>query len=574
MRFFSKKDDLATKKQLPPDEKGRISFLSKWLKFFTAMVSGVLLAMAFPPLNWSSFAFVAMVPLMLIAMSYTSKKQLFFLGYIQGFFWAIFAFWWLREIDYAIPFFLAAILGVWFGVFLLIFRVFFKGIVWTNEIRLMSFTEREKAPISWWRELIFAFAAAAIFPCLEYFRIKLFPWNFIGVSQYKSIELIQVVEYTGIYGVTYLIFLVNSALAVNIYRVRNNIRNGRRCNLYSSLAAAVILFGVILLGAYRIAVKNREQRQLQEIKFGVVQGNISQRRVSDDQMAEEALNVYLALSEQLLNKHPEVDIVIWPETAVPYPYYGAHDISRKYRYLLSDLISKSHKKFLIGSLDFYLNRGEKRYELTNAALLFDSYGKNIGKYEKINRVPFGEFIPMRKFLPQWLIRIIDMNRDLRAGTCYEPLELMENVRAGMAICYESIFASLARRERQLGANILLAINNDAWYPRSSEPEQHLANAVFRAIENGVSALRVGNNGGTVLINRNGVIEQSLLSSPIDRGSGCGVISCQVPIESSEMTFYTRFGDVFLGILALIMVISLSFCIYKELKFKKIRSFNE
>ncbi len=575
MSFFSKNSDLTAENRLPGNESGKISLRIKLLRLLIAIGSGVLLAMAFPPLNLSALAFVAFVPNMILAMSYIRKRELFLLGYLQGVFWGLFSFWWLREINYAIPFMLSAILGLWFGVFMLFVRLAHRGIWLSMDAELAPYEERKKYILSWYRELFFAIVTASFFPCLEYIRIQMFPWNFIGVSQYKALPLIQIAEYTGIYGITYLIMLVNAVFASTIIQVRSSINNGKRCNLYAAMIVMVILGNVILFGTLRMRMKNIvNQLDCQTVNFGVVQGDISQRRHADQRMAEEALVTYAELSKKLLNEHPEVDIVIWPETAVPYPYFGAHDVSKKYRYQLSELITRYRKKFLIGSLDFYFNRATKEYELTNAALLFDIYGRNVSKYEKIHRVPFGEFIPFRKFLPDWVIKTIDMGRDLRAGTVYDPMQLRDNVRAGMAVCYESIFASLCRRERQLGANIFLAISNDAWYPTSSEPEQHIANAVFRMVENGISALRIGNNGGTVLINYNGEIVKSLLPSPIDRGQAYGVISAEVPKKTAEMTFYTKFGDVFLGILFIISLIGIGFCSHKELKFKKIRSFGD
>lgn len=573
MSFFRKKEKKTAEMQLPPNEKGRNSVLLKFFRSLVMIASGLVLASAFPPLNWSAFAFVSMIGLILFAMSYISKKQLFFLGCIQGYSWAIVSFWWLREIDYGIPFVLALILSLFFGVFALFVRFFYYRLYFSVESRLQPYEERKNYVPKWWRELIFIVVISAVFPCLEYIRIAMFPWNFLGVSQYKNLCLIQIVEYTGIYGVTYLIFLVNSALAVTIKQVKINISNGRKSNLYAALAVLIVLFGVMLFGMCRLMESDEIIGEKKIINFGVVQGDISQRRFANNDMAVEALDIYIDLSNKLLSEHKEVDLVIWPETAVPYPYFASHEVSRLYRYKLGELTEIYKTPFLIGSLDFVLNRQIRDYEMTNAALQFDRNGKCIGKYEKIKRVPFGEFVPLRKIYPDWLLRVVDMGRDLRAGTSYEPLNLPKDVKGGMAICYESIFASLNRRERQLGADMFIAINNDAWYPTSSEPEQHLANAVFRIIENRTPALRVGNNGGTVLLNRKGAVVKSLMESPIDRGRACGVITVELPKKPLPMTFYSRFGDLFLGILFLIGLGGVGFSIHNELKFKKIRSFN-
>lgn len=568
MIFFSKKVDSYEGMALPANEKWKISKLMFLAKTALMIVCGVFLAFAFPPLNYSAMAFIAMVPLIILTLSTHRIKLLAWYGYIFGFSWSICGFWWLREISIIIPFAISILIGLWFLVFALLAYWTGKNILYPAKIQVLPEIERLNYQVPFWRELLFVFAVAAYFPCLEYIRIGMFPWNFIGVSQWKNLALIQIVEYTGIYGVTYLIMLVNVALGLTVMNVYQNFHTNRIYKFRTMLLVICLLFGAACLGFIRFGVKERRDMKVQKIRFGVVQGDISQRRNSNSSMAKEALDIYLGLTSKLLKENPKIDIVIWPETAVPYPYYGGHDISFLYRYKLQEIINQYKVPFVIGTLDFVDNI-DGSFDLTNAAFLLDKNSQVVQKYEKINRVPFGEFIPFRAALPKKLVQSIDMGRDLRAGVNYEPLKILPNVKSGMAICYESIFASLARREKQLGANMLMAINNDAWYPTSSEPEQHLANAVFRMVENDIMALRVGNNGGTVVINQNGVVEKSLLPSAIDRGRGYGVMEIDLPIESSKFTFYTRFGDLFLLGLLILSVITIVFAYLNQLKFKKL-----
>jgi apolipoprotein N-acyltransferase len=137
-----------------------------------------------------------------------------------------------------------------------------------------------------------------------------------------------------------------------------------------------------------------------------------------------------------------------------------------------------------------------------------------------------------------------MNRDLLAGTDFSPVDLKDGVRAGMAICFESVFPYVARESVRRGANMLLVISNDAWYPTSNEPEQHFANALFRAVENRIPLLRCGNSSHTLWIDQCGIVRDTVLSNLHDRGRGQKVFTVQIPTEA-PLTFYARFGNIFI-----------------------------
>ena len=129
------------------------------------------------------------------------------------------------------------------------------------------------------------------------------------------------------------------------------------------------------------------------------------------------------------------------------------------------------------------------------------------------------------------------------------------MRAGVAICYEGIFSYLTRAFALRGANVLVVISNDAWYPTSSEPEQHLANAVMRAVETGLPMVRCGNNGGSLVVLPTGEITQILeVPGPekrleLRRGRGFRKLAVHVP-DHPAPTFFVRFGEWILLVLAI------------------------
>jgi apolipoprotein N-acyltransferase len=263
-----------------------------------------------------------------------------------------------------------------------------------------------------------------------------------------------------------------------------------------------------------------------------------------------------------------------------------------YQRRLYNLIQSTGKPMVIGSIDFEdLPPDSKLYPgMTNSALLLNNKGRMDSKYDKIHRVPFGEYVPFRKYLPQWIVKRIDMNRDLVGGKDFSPLNILPGVKAGISICFEDIFEYISRREALEGANLLLVITNDAWYPTSSEPDQHLANCVFRTIETGLPMIRCGNNSASCLIEPNGVISDCLFKKEVDgksrpapevRARRAGIINVQVPLKP-RLTFYARYGNIFIGFCWLLVLSGLVIVVFKwrnrkqilAAKFKKTRTDTE
>ena len=231
---------------------------------------------------------------------------------------------------------------------------------------------------------------------------------------------------------------------------------------------------------------------------------------------------------------------------------------------------------LIGTLDFaFPLPREAAPGFTNSALYFDKEGTLCYKYDKIHRVPYGEYIPFRKYLPEFLIKMVDMGRDLTPGVNRTPLILPGGPRVSVAICYEGVFGYLTREFARQGANVLLVLSNDAWYPRSSEPEQHLANAVMRAVETGLPMVRCGNNGGSLLVWPSGSVSEELraiggdvtIRFYLQRGRSCGVI--EVPyFDHPEPTFYVKHGEWLIGVFFVFFFALCGAAAANHLKFRK------
>lgn len=547
MIFFKKKSISYKGYSIPIDESYRISRTNRLLTLLLMILSGVLLSTAFPPLNWEIAAFFALIPLTVECIKNPVSCRLFGYGYFWSLAWSFCAFFWLREINPFIPIGISAIIGLWGGIYACLVSFIYRNVFISEKRALQDFKVREICDFPWYKALLFSAVSGGLFILLEYIRINMFPWNFIGATQYKMLYLIQIVKFTGIWGVSFLIVSVNAALGLCVWYSLEKMRSKTVYFKGVLTNAAIFAVLILMLCVYGyFSVKNAEKIPENgiKVKLGTVQGNISQRRISTSEMAQEALDTYLDLSHKLAAEKP--DIIIWPETAVPYPYFGGHKVCAMYRSKVHKLAAENKLPILLGTLDFKII-DRKNYEMTNSAFLIGKEGYLLDKYAKINRVPYGEFVPLRDILPPKIADAFGMGRDLKAGNDPSPMEILPNVRAGMAICYESIFASLARSEVNLGANILLAINNDAWYPVSSEPEQHAANALFRCIENNIHGFRSGNNGASVLILPSGRIGWSLSGHLLNRERKTGICEVILP-QKVEKTFYTKFGDIFLLII--------------------------
>ena len=168
-------------------------------------------------------------------------------------------------------------------------------------------------------------------------------------------------------------------------------------------------------------------------------------------------------------------------------------------------------------------------------------------------MPFGEFIPLNDKFPA-IGRLVGMGRNLTPGKAFRPVDLTKDVRAGIMICYEDVFAYAARELVRNGANFLLVITNDAWYPTSTEPEQHYANSVLRTVETRLPMLRCGNSNYSVLIDQFGRTVDSVTKridpatgmfelTPWEQKPAAAVMTVRVP-KNYRPTFYVKYGNVF------------------------------
>jgi apolipoprotein N-acyltransferase len=483
--------------------------------------SGILLALSFPKTEISWFAFIALVPLLYTLWRPERRISSFSCGLITGLTFYLGTINWLTltmENYGGVPRWLSLLILVIFSVYLAFYMALFSWGV----VRL----KRSPVPI--------VLTAPVLWVALEYGRGHLltgFPWALLGYSQYTNLLLIQVSDIVGVYGVSFIVVLVNTVLFKSAHYVKHFKSKGgppaTRGLLIALTSAISCLLLTLAYGAYRVEQFGRTHSE-KSIKVGVVQGNIEQNQKWDPAFRDKILAVHARLTR--LVAIAGTDLIIWPEASVPF-YFMA---DREYQSRLLRLIDDIGIDLLFGSPDYRVEEEKRNYY--NSTFLVSPGAKLKGSYDKMHLVPFGEYVPLRRAL--FFVRpIIEQIGDMTPG---REVTLMktDNWTCGTPICYEIILPDLVRRFVLKGADFIATLTNDDWFGHSSAPYQHFSMAVFRAVENRVSVVRAANSGISGVIAPDGRIVKKTEIFVED------AFTETFPVYKRTTTFYTRYGDVF------------------------------
>ena len=466
------------------------------------LASSAFLSLAYPTTDWSLFAWVGLVALLASALV-RGPREAFADGWLQG---TVFFLLLLRWLDHTfrnyslipwpltwLPILgLAAYCGLYFGLVATL-------VSWLRP-RLGDGWALATAPFLW---------VAA-----EWVRGQLlsgFPWGLLGYSQYRQLPLIQIGEWTGVYGVSFLIVAVNAALTAGVAL-------GLRRAALGGTIAALLVVGTLGFGFMRLAAAPPTH----VIQVAVIQPSIEQSLKWDPAYQRETLRIYTSLTREAGSRNPA--IILWPETAAP--IFLRRDPGLVVE--LQALSAEVNAPLLVGSLD-----GDGRGFYNSAFLLI---GQGIrGKYDKIHLVPFGEYVPLSGIIG-FVRRWAEFISEFQAGRI--PKVFREaDPPFGVVVCYEGIFPDLFREFVAGGAEYMVNITNDAWFGTTSGPWQHLAMLPFRAVENGVAIARAANTGISASVEPTGRIGMTL--GLFKRG----VLNVTLPLRQRR-TLYARFGDIF------------------------------
>lgn len=465
--------------------------------------SAVVLALTFPRTDWASAAWIALVPLFIVAVG-ARPRMAFAWGWLYGtiFFlvllrWLNFTFTTFSAIPWPLTWGPTLLLSVWCGLYI----AGVSGLVaWLGSRRSAGWA-LATAPFLWVGG--------------EWLRGHLlggFPWGTLGYSQYLRLPVIQIAELGGVHAVSLVVVTANAAVA-GVFLL------GWRSAL-TGLALGVMLLGATLgFGAWRL----REPPPPSEASVAIVQPSIEQPTKFDPELTTVVLQIYQELTRQAGAQRP--DIIVWPETASPTVLRRDPGLLR----MLSTMSGEIRVPLLVGSIDV-LEGVPPRF--TNSAFLVSEQGI-VGRYDKIHLVPFGEYVPLSGvigFVRSWAEFIADLEAGSSAVVFPGP-----PAPFGVVICYEGIFPDLFRQFVNNGARVMVNMTNDGWFGRTSGPEQHLTMYPLRAVEHRIAVVRAANTGVSAFIAPTGQIVRRL--GLYQRG----VIGERVPLRQGR-TLFTRLGD--------------------------------
>jgi len=515
--------------------------LSTWRCFGSgvalACLSGALLAACFPKAGVAVVAWVGLVPL-LVALEGAKPLQAFTYAYLAGWvmFTGIFSWIWalpsFQVLDYVL---LAIYLACYGGVF---------------GLTLACVRRRTSVPLG--------ILAPSIWVSLEYVRGHAgflgFPWMLLGHSQYQHPALLQISSVTGAYGVSFLIVLVNAALAelimmrpsLSFQSLRGwsagRIRSAPRSAGASLLLPLALLVLCGLYGVFRLHFSQEGE----VLRVSVVQGNIPQDRKWDAAWRDSIIERHLALTRRAALDHPS--LIVWPETSVA----GDVQHSPPLRDRVAGVAHETQSYLLVGNAEAAkFSSKALSGKSFNSMVLFSPDGLVLGEYRKILLLPFGEYVPLRETVP-WPDNIAVIRKDIVAGR--EPtLFMIGSTAFGATICWENVFPDLFREFVKRGAQFMVNATNEAWFGETGASEQFLAISVFRAVENRVAIARAANTGVSAFIDPYGRITSRLTREDGKDVFVEGTLTHDIPL-STERTFYTLYGDVFLLVQLLVCAV--------------------
>jgi len=359
-----------------------------------------------------------------------------------------------------------------------------------------------------------------------------FPWNLLGTAQVDNISLSRITTWTGVYGVSFEIMLVNVAVATAFLVPRKK----RNVLLIASLTAATVLQAGRLVDAPVVPADHAAL---------LVQENIPVDTTWTRDNFQRTLRELTDLSVKGTSasvpgtEAGKIDLIAWPES--PAPFFTS---DRLFREPVSQTARTAHSWVVTGAIGTTsaMQNGTTASQVFNSAALVSPSGDWTARYDKVHLVPFGEYLPFPKLFA-FAGGLTKEVGEFQAGVSRAPLDAGDK-RLGVFICYESVFPGEVRQFANQGAQVFVNLSNDAWYGDSGAYAQHLNQTRVRAIENDRWILSATNTGVTGSIDPYGRTvarlprkERAVLVAPY--------------ALTSVTTFYTRHGDWFAWLCAII-----------------------
>jgi apolipoprotein N-acyltransferase len=495
---------------------------------------------SFPPFDYSIVAWFGLAPFVFVLRQRGLLEASVF-GSLFGSLFGIGTFYWACNVPgINLPSFL---------LFLFAFSVFFAAFGFLY--RLMS------RRIGNW----IIVGAPMLWVSLEYVRSNLFflswPWNLLAHSQYQNLPAIQIADITGVYGISFIIVMVNQFLS----QIPDFLTK-RRFALFRSVpgqcsnikwvvqltTVSIVLLLTVTYGWYKLSLQDGSRY----IRVAIIQANLlTQDNMSfDDQLKH--LEEYGRLTREAAQRKPS--LIVWPAASLPAPFSN-----RLVRYLIEQLVQETGTYLLVGGAghEKYMPKKAGYMNYSNSEFLISPSGLREKQYNKMRLLPFNEYLPLKGVIrwPKW---ITTLQEDFLPGKELT-LFTVSGTLFGAPICWENMFPDLFRRFVKEGAQFMVSVTNEGFLSSTAGPRQTLAINIFRAVENRVFIARAATTGISAFISSDGKVVERVKDGKGKDLLVAGILVRDIPLLEKK-TFYTIYGDIFayiaIGITAIIVIASL------------------
>ena len=509
----------------------------KYIEIVFLIILGAASSLSLPPYNYliiNFFTFSAFFIFLFKKSKITqSKKYFFFYGWLFGFGYFLSSLYWIsialtfdQNFKFLIPITIILIpsfLGIFYGL------VTFCFIISKSKKIVSSF-------------LVFSL----FFGVLEFIRGSIltgFPWNLIAYSFVNHLEILSITSLIGTYG--FNLFCISLFASPAIFILRETRKDIGVCVVFLILPLLFYLYG----SSYKETFNSSDVTNY-DYKVRVIGSNISLDRFYLNIDPVSVINELIEISE------PEKDdktIFIWPEGILP-------DVSQEelveFKWLFEDTFSKNHLLF-IG-----INSQKTNKEKINYFNSLSIYGHDLeilDFYNKINLVPFGEFLPFENILKKFGLSAITNNyQSFSKGQDRKIIEIKRDdfsLKILPLICYEIIYSGKIFQNQSF--DLMVNISEDGWFGRSIGPKQHFAHSIFRSVESGKYLLRSANNGIAAIVNPLGIVEQK-----VEYGDS-GYIDFK-KAKKIQPTLFSKYGNkIFITLILLYIFMIFSFNRFKN-----------
>jgi apolipoprotein N-acyltransferase len=475
---------------------------------------------SFPPINAYFLAYISLIPL-LFALRNSTFLSAFLSGFMTGFIHEIILLSWMIptltthaqfSVVYAVSLtmIMSVILAINIAVFASLTHFFSPK---THQLLILPLFWVSLEWIKSWGQLAF-------------------PWELMGYSQYKCTTLIQFSDIAGVYGVSGFIVLMNSCIFMIILFFSQITWNNQKITKPLMTISAVLILCIPLFifmyGLKQIHTMDKKISKALHKTVMIVQPSIPQNEKWD---GDNRIPITKKMISQTYEaKQDTVDLVVWPETSLPYAIHSKHQL----RQFVLQSIKQMNIALVAGSPTFIKDKQKTIHY--NSAYVINKQGQIKSRYDKVRLVPFSEHLPFSCLRDFW-IHFGAPDDKFSSGIAGQ-VHSLEDLTLGIQICFEIIFPEYTRMSCANGANLIINISNDAWFGHTASPYQHFSMAVFRAVENKRALVRCANSGISGIIDPCGrILSQSQLFDTT-------TIIDNIPIIQDFKSIYSKWGDWF------------------------------